>query len=128
MSLPVKSTPRIVGSNRQPKFILPSARDRLAKRQGVTGLALVSALWCRYCFGETESGVRIEPNDENWDRLTAQARKAKDDPKAWLEMGDIFGDLAQDATYVASFSAALRRLWVKGTKATLETYLAGEPI
>ena len=116
------------GSNRQPKFILPSARDRLAKGEGVTGLALVSALWCRYCYGETESGQKIEPNDENWERLTAQARKAKDDPRAWLEMGDIFGDLAQNPAYVAAFSAALNSLWAHGTRSTLETYLAGQAL
>ncbi|HVW91638.1 MAG TPA: mannitol dehydrogenase family protein [Devosia sp.] len=116
------------GSNRQPKFILPSARDRLAKGEGVTGLALVSALWCRYCYGETESGRKIEPNDENWDRLTAQARKAKDDPRAWLEMGDIFGDLAENPAYVAAFSAALNSLWAHGTRSTLETYLAGQAL
>ena len=33
------------GSNRQPKFILPSAADRLKQGKSVTGLALVSALW-----------------------------------------------------------------------------------
>ncbi|HTM77529.1 MAG TPA: mannitol dehydrogenase family protein, partial [Devosia sp.] len=58
------------GSNRQPKFIIPSAVDRVAAGQSVTGLALVSALWCRYCYGTTESGAVIAPNDPSWDRLT----------------------------------------------------------
>jgi len=113
------------GSNRQPKFILPSARDRLAQGGSVTGLALVSALWCRYCFGETDSGKPIAPNDPDWDRLTTQAKKAKDNPKAWLEMGDIFGDLAQNPTYVAAFTTALSNLWSEGTPATLMRYLEG---
>jgi len=113
------------GSNRQPKFILPSARDRLAQGGGVTGLALVSALWCRYCYGETDSGKPIAPNDPDWDRLTAQARKARGNPAAWLEMGDIFGDLAQNPTYVAAFTAALSNLWSEGTPATLMRYLEG---
>jgi len=113
------------GSNRQPKFILPSARDRLAQGGSVTGLALVSALWCRYCYGETDSGKPIAPNDPDWDRLTTQAKKAKDNPKAWLEMGDIFGDLAQNPTYVAAFTAALSNLWSEGTPATLMRYLEG---
>jgi mannitol 2-dehydrogenase len=116
------------GSNRQPKFILPSARDRLAQGGSVTGLALVSALWCRYCYGETDSGKPIPPNDDQWDRLQAHARRAKDDPRAWLEMADIFGDLAHNAAYVAAFSAALRSLWAIGSKATLEKYLAGEAL
>ena len=62
------------GSNRQPKFIIPTIADRLAKGMRVEGLALASALWCAYCEGTTESGAEIEPNDPNWDRLQAQAR------------------------------------------------------
>ncbi len=111
------------GSNRQPKFILPSAADRLAAGQSVTGLALVTALWARYCYGQSDSGKPIPPNDPNWDRLTALARAAKDDPKAWLTMGDIFGPLASNATYGAAFTTALASLWSRGTKATLEAYL-----
>ncbi|MEO8684556.1 MAG: mannitol dehydrogenase family protein [Devosia sp.] len=112
------------GSNRQPKFIIPSAADRVAAGQSVTGLALVSALWCRYCYGTTDSGTVIEPNDPSWDRLAAQAKLAKDDPKAWLAMTDIYGELAGNATFVATFSHALTTLWAIGTKATLERYLA----
>lgn len=111
------------GSNRQPKFILPSAVDRLAAGQPVTGLALVSALWARYCYGESDSGKLIPPNDPNWERLTALARAAKANPVAWLSMGDIFGPLATDPTYVAAFTTALTSLWARGTKATLDAYL-----
>jgi mannitol 2-dehydrogenase len=112
------------GSNRQPKFIVPSAFDRVSAGQSVTGLALVSALWCRYCYGTTESGAVIEPNDPSWDRLTRQSKLAKDDPKAWLAMTDIYGDLARHPSFVAAFSHALTTLWEIGTKATLERYLA----
>ena len=113
------------GSNRQPKFILPSVRDRLAAGQSVNGLALVSALWARYCYGESDSGKVIPPNDPSWDRLTALARKAKDDPAAWLTMSDIFGDLATNPTYVAAFTRALSTLWRVGTRETLTRYQRG---
>ena len=112
------------GSNRQPKFIIPSALDRAQRQQSVNGLALVSALWCRYCYGETDSGKVIEPNDPNWDRLTAQSKLAKADPKAWLAMTDIYGELASDPGFIAAFSKALTTLWEIGTRATLERYLA----
>ena len=62
----VKDTiPRLCqdGSNRQPKFILPSTHDRLAAGRPVDGLALESALWCRYCYGETETGATIDVDD-----------------------------------------------------------------
>ena len=103
--------------------MLRSYADRVRAGQNVTGLALVSAFWCRYCHGETDSGKPIAPNDPSWNRLNETARKAKADPKAWLAMGDIFGDLAKNPAYVAAFAHALDTIWSIGTKATLEAYL-----
>ena len=112
------------GSNRQPKFIIPAALDRANDNSLLTGLALVSALWCRYCYGTTDSGAVIAPNDPSWDRLTAAAKKARDNPAAWLDMADIYGDLAKAPSFVAAFTKSLNSLWSIGTKATLEAYLA----
>lgn len=114
------------GSNRQPKFILPSAADRLSSGASIKGLALVSAFWCRYCYGETESGKPIAPNDPSWDRLTERARRARTDPAEWLAMGDIFGPLARDARYVGAFTSALSAIWREGTETVLRTYLQRE--
>ncbi|MCB6179394.1 mannitol dehydrogenase family protein [Rhodobacter sp. Har01] len=111
------------GSNRQPKFIVPSIRDALAASGPVDGLALVSALWCRYCFGTTENGTVIAPNDPNWDMLVPLARQAKADPAAWLSQRAIYGDVADDPRFRAAFTNALGRLWQDGTAATLARYL-----
>jgi len=113
------------GSNRQPKFILPSVADRLRAGLPIDGLALVGALWCRYCHGETESGAPIEPNDPEWARLQQRARAARHDPAAWLGMRDLFGELGADARYREAFGRALQRVWANGTRATLSAYLAG---
>jgi mannitol 2-dehydrogenase len=115
------------GSNRQPKFILPSVSNRLRKGRAVEGLALVGALWCRYCHGTSDSGAAIEPNDPNWTRLAEHAHAARRDPRAWLAMRDIFGDLGDDARYVTAFSNALRALWQNGTRATLARHLRSMP-
>ena len=115
------------GSNRQPKFVLPTVRDRLAAGASVKGLALVSALWCRYCYGESESGKAIPPNDPSWERLQAAAKPARADPRAFLAMRDIFGELAETPAYVEAFSSALSALWTHGVRATLADYLAGKP-
>ena len=114
------------GSNRQPKFILPTAADRLEAGESITGLALVSAFWCRYCAGETESGAPIAPNDPDWDRLQARAREAKTDARAFLAMDDIFGSLSRNETYVAAFTHSLRTIWSAGTRETLTRFLANE--
>jgi mannitol 2-dehydrogenase len=114
------------GSNRQPKFIIPTIADRLKAGQDVSGLALESALWCRYCFGTTDSGAVIEPNDPNWDRMTATARSAKADPMAWLAMEDIYGDVGKSPDFRVRFAHALNELWARGTRETLTRYLAGK--
>jgi mannitol 2-dehydrogenase len=112
------------GSNRQPKFILPVAADQAKAGREFAGLALVSALWCRYCHGETEGGKPIAPNDPSWDRIQGAAKRARKDPKAFLEMRDIFGALAENPAYVAAFANALSSLWTRGVRPTLAEYLA----
>lgn len=112
------------GSNRQPKFIIPTIADRLKAGRSADGLALESALWCRYCAGTTDSGAVIEPNDPNWDRMQKTARAAKDDPKAWLSMADIYGDVGKSPAFAASFAKSLASLWQDGAAETLKRYLS----
>lgn len=112
------------GSNRQPKFILPTLRDALRAGRPIGGLALVSALWCRYCQGETESGQPIAPNDPNWERLTRQARQARVTPESWIAMRDVYGDLAEDTRFREAFGQALQGIWQSGTRASIDAYLA----
>ncbi len=113
------------GSNRQPKFIVPSIADRLADGAGITGLALESALWCRYCRGVTEAGETIAPNDPNWDRLKPVAEAAAANPEAWLAMSDIYGEIGTAPAMRAGFAKALASLAEVGTEATLRRYLDG---
>jgi mannitol 2-dehydrogenase len=113
------------GSNRQPKFIVPVIADNLKVGRGIKGLALESALWCRYCYGETGSGKAVESNDPIWDRLQGLSRTAKTDPLAWLSMDDIYGDVAKSPEFRKEFAAALGALWSKGTAAVLTAYLSG---
>ena len=111
------------GSNRQPKFILPSTADRLRRGEDVVGLSLVSAFWCRYFAGTSDSGKTIDFNDASADRLHAAAVRAKDDPAAFLALSDIFGEVAGSELFRRRFAKALKTLWEKGTRATLRLYL-----
>ena len=117
---------RRTGPTASPKFILPTTADRLRRGEDVVGLSLVSALWCRYFAGTTDSGQAITFNDGSADRLHAAAIKAKDDPQAFLALSDIFGDVAQSTLFQKRFAHALRTLWDKGTRATLQLYLDGK--
>ena len=113
------------GSNRQPKFILPSTADRLAKGEDVQGLALVSALWCRYFEGRSDSGKVIEFNDANAGRLHEAALKSLENPLAFLDLRDIFGDVGADPKFRRRFEEGLASLRSKGTRATLAAYIDG---
>lgn len=111
------------GSNRQPKFIVPAIADRLAAGLPVDGLALESALWCRYCAGTTEAGAAIAANDPSWERLNAAALAARADPGAWLAMRDIYGAVAAAEAFRAPFAAHLAALWREGTAAVLARWI-----
>lgn len=111
------------GSNRQPKFILPSIRDNLARGTVPLGLVLESALWCRYCYGIDERGQPIVPNDPDWDMLTAIAREARDRPARWIEMGMIYGDLSDHSGFSVAFAEALDLVWRRGADAAMAQYI-----
>lgn len=115
------------GSNRQPKFILPSIRDNLARGVVPKGLILANALWARYCAGQDELGQEIEANDPDWAKLTDLAQQARHDPKAWLDQPEIYGDLADDPAFRTAFVAALAEVWAKGAEAAMEAYLQAKP-
>jgi mannitol 2-dehydrogenase len=91
----------------------------------VTGLALESALWCRYCAATTDAGAPFSLDDPNAARLTQAARAAKEDPGTFLALRDIFGDVADAPAFRDRFATALRSLWRDGTRATLQAYLDG---
>jgi mannitol 2-dehydrogenase len=112
------------GSNRQPKFIVPSIADRLATGKPIKGLAMESALWCRYCFGVSDSGIEIPDNDPAWAKLQETARRARNYPLAWLEMPDIYGSSGNHQEMRHEFAGALGSLWSRGTVQTLKNYLS----
>lgn len=116
------------GSNRQPKFILPTLFARLAAGQPVEGLALEVALWCRYCAGTDDEGNFIEVLDENSERLQSSALLARSNPMVFLDMEDIFGALGGEEDFASAFSSALQSLWANGTRATLNAYISSQDI
>jgi mannitol 2-dehydrogenase len=116
------------GSNRQPKFILPSIQDRLDEGQPFAGLALETALWCRYCLGTDEAGNTIEIEDANVEQLTAWAKSAFDPSSDFIEMADLFGVLGTNPVFLQEFRKAVRSLSDHGVAATLSDYIRSEVV
>ncbi len=116
------------GSSRQPKFIVPTIRQRRKSDQSVDGLALESALWCRYCAGTSDSGKPIELDDKRAGQLREAATASRDNPLAFVQQRDIYGDLSDDASFCASFAAAIGALWAEGTATTLQRYVNNQTL
>jgi mannitol 2-dehydrogenase len=107
------------GSNRQPKFILPTGRDCLKAGRLLAGLALVSALWARYCEGTT-SGRAERPQLGSPAQLSAGCHNRS--RRVALHVRHL-GGLGTDPAFVGPFSTALSSLWSLGTRATLQAYV-----
>ncbi|MGH6799100.1 MAG: mannitol dehydrogenase family protein, partial [Roseiarcus sp.] len=63
----------------------------------------------------------------SWERLQTSAKRARSDPRAFLELRDIFGGLAENPHYVGAFSNTLSALWARGVRSTLADYLSDKP-
>ena len=107
------------GTNRQPKFIVPSIADNLAAGRVPKHLAMLSALWARYCLGKTEAGEEIAPNDPEWDARQAAARKAEADPESWLDQTAIYGESGKHPGFRKAFAEAYADIRDKGVSAAL---------
>jgi mannitol 2-dehydrogenase len=71
----------------------------------------------------TEAGAEIASNDPNWDDLQARAAQARTTPLAWIGMAQVYGDLAQNADFIARFAEALAYVWAHGVDAALKRYI-----
>ncbi len=111
------------GSSRQPKFIVGTIKDNIKAGRPVDGMALVSAMWCRYCLGKTQLGNEIAPNDPQWDRLQALALKANDNPRIWLEeLPEVYGsDVAP--VFISAFDKALKSIQTEGVEGAMKNYI-----
>ena len=111
------------GASRHPKFIVGVIQDNLKADRSVKGMSIVSAMWCRYCQGKTESGKEIPPNDPQWDRLNGLALRAQKTPKVWLEeLSEVYGDNV-DPRFVEAFEQSLLSIQTDGVEATMKNYV-----
>jgi mannitol 2-dehydrogenase len=106
------------GSNRQPKFVLPTIIDALAKDTDIDGLALEVALWCLYC---AQPNLLLE--DARADRLAAAALATKTDPAAFLRIRDVFGDIAENNRFASAFEHQVGLLWTQSPRQVLQGFL-----
>lgn len=109
------------GSNRQPKFVLPTVQEALALGREIDGLALEVALWCRYC-----AEPNLVLNDPRAALLASAARESENDPMQFLRNGDIFGDLATNEEFTNAFLRQHGLLWAQDPRKVLKAFLNSE--
>ena len=109
-------------SDRIPKWLVPVIRHQLAHHGDVRRSALVVAAWARYAEGVDETGAPIEIVDRRRDQVTERARRQTEDPLAFLEDTDLFGDLHDQPAFTEHYLAALDSLHRHGARATLEAW------
>ncbi|AWN16073.1 mannitol dehydrogenase family protein [Salinisphaera sp. LB1] len=107
-------------SDRIPKWLLPVIREQLAAGGEIKRSAAVVASWARYAEGIDEAGEPIEIVDRLADELKAIAQHNRDNPTAFIENRELFGDLIDDERFVAAYTQTLARLHEHGARAALE--------
>jgi mannitol 2-dehydrogenase len=107
-------------SDRIPKFLLPVISENLSRGGEITLSAAVVASWARYAEGVDEHGEPIEIVDRLKDSLTANARRQREDPLAFIANRDIFGDLVDNERFTRAYTSALDSLHTSGARATVE--------
>jgi mannitol 2-dehydrogenase len=111
-------------SDRIPKWLLPVIRENLAAGRDVRLAAAVVASWARYAEGIDEQGEPIVVVDRLADTLTARARQQRDDPLAFVEDRELFGDLIDHEAFVTAYTDTLSSLYERGSRATVERLMA----
>jgi fructuronate reductase/mannitol 2-dehydrogenase len=111
------------GSTKMPHHLLPSLRQALDEGRPHLLLTLAVAAWCRYLRGVDADGRPFPIDDPLADRLQELATAGGTDPRPLLGERSIFGDLADDETFVAQLTATLELLERSGVRATLSAVL-----
>jgi fructuronate reductase/mannitol 2-dehydrogenase len=109
------------GSDRMPKFVLPSLSEALAQGRPHRVLTLVVAGFCRYLRGVDERGQEIALQDGRAEELRKLANQSPADPWPLLSVERVFGDLGHDESWVRELTAALRDLDMRGAKACVHS-------
>ena len=106
-------------SDRIPKFLLPVLRANLASGGEIRRSVAVLAAWARTAEGDDDAGLPLSLVDPRAAELGARADRQRDEPLAFLDDPDVFGDLAADPRFAEAYRATLTSLRDRGARATV---------
>ncbi len=112
------------GSAKFPKFLLPTIRAQVENSGPIELASLALAGWCEYLRGTTENGNAIEiASDPLLDAATKYAAMSVEEPDAFLNFEDVFGDLNTSDDFRAAFTSSLDLLRTLGVASSINTLL-----
>lgn len=116
----------VEGSERIPKFLLPVVQEQLTAGREIERSALVVAAWSAY-VAAAQAGRFPALVDPRAEQLTQAALRDDQQPGAFLELPDVFGDLGQHPRFRSAYLAAqgrLRRLGPLGAMQATQAHSA----
>ncbi len=111
-------------SDKLPKFVLGSLRDKLEQDGSIKYLSFTIAAWFRYLNGADEQGQSLPIDDPMAAMLREKASDGKDDPMPLLNIETIFGNLSNSSVLAAAVTHHLQQLYLLGTQETLSRLLS----
>ncbi|NER81188.1 MAG: mannitol dehydrogenase family protein [Leptolyngbya sp. SIO1D8] len=111
-------------SDKLPKFLLGSLRDKLEQGGSIKYLSFTIAAWFRYLNGQDERGRMLLIDDPMADVLTKQAQFGGSDPTPLLSLTTLFGDLPKSAEFTDAVANHLQQLYTLGTEEALTELLS----
>ncbi len=111
-------------SDKLPKFVLGSLRDKLEQGGSIEYLSFTIAAWFRYLNGADKQGQPLPVDDPMADILKEKALAGKDDPTPLLNIETIFGNLSESSVFVTAVTRHLQQLYSLGTEETLSRLLS----
>ncbi|MGQ1948051.1 mannitol dehydrogenase family protein [Geofilum sp. OHC36d9] len=99
-----------------PIFLLPTIKAQLQGDGHIERAAFVVAAWCKYNDGVDEKGKSYVIKDAMSDELIRAAAQSHQNPKRFLEIEPVFGDMIKNQAFVAAFIKSLEMLRSKSVK------------
>lgn len=99
-------------SAKLPKFIIASINENIALGRDSSLATLVIAAWCLYSDKRVDQqGQTLAISDQMAPQLHDFASKTAQDPLAFLQLSDLFGDLCHQASFCQDYRQAIAALY-----------------
>lgn len=113
------------GSQKLPQRLLGTMRARLSRGQPIAPFALGVAAWMRYATGIGENGERHKVDDPLAGRIGALTDGVAEPAAlvaAYMQLDEVFGDLAGDQEFRRAVTEALAELMSLGARKTIAAF------